>query len=154
MFLTEAKLPKTFWFWAIGEVSIRINTIPVVQQQDDNPEKPIDPTVMATPYFDYFWNFDMAHCVYGICCYVSATKLHKNFAPTNLKIALAGSNPDNSIRNSAYDEEYDGLQGLEVFTEVTTTEYLEYVRKYGDTAQAIPTMNLSTIQPDMNGDPT
>ena len=45
--------------------------------------------------FDLGWNFDMAHCVYGISCHVSATKLHKHFALTNLKIALSGCNPDN-----------------------------------------------------------
>ena len=54
----------------------------------------------------------------------------------------------------AYDEEHDGLQGLEVFTEITTAEYLEYVRKHGDATQAIPTMNLFTIKPDMEENPT
>ena len=71
-----------------------------------------------------------------------------------MKIALASSNPDNKIWNSAYDEEYNGLQGLEVFTEITTAEYLEHVRKHGDAAQAIPTMNVFTVKPNMNGDPT
>ena len=54
----------------------------------------------------------------------------------------------------AYNEEYDGLRGLEVFTEITTAEYLEYVQKHGNAAQAIPTMNLSTIKPDMEENPT
>ena len=43
---------------------------------------------------------------------------------------------------------------LKSFTEITTAEYLLYVRKHGDAAQAIPTMNLFTIKPDMKGDPT
>ena len=72
--------------------------------------------------FDIGWNFDMAHHVYGIGRHVSATNLNVNLAPANLKIALAGSNPDKKIWNSAYNEEYDGLQGLEVFTNITTAE--------------------------------
>ena len=54
----------------------------------------------------------------------------------------------------AYDEEYYGLQGLEVYTKISTAKYLEFVRKHGDDAQAIPTMNLFIIKPDMKGDPT
>ena len=104
--------------------------------------------------FDIGWNFEMEHHVYGIGCHVSATNLNTNFAPANLRIALAGSNPDNKIWNSAYDEKYEGLQGLNVFNEITTLEYLEYVQKHGNAAQAIPTMNLFTIKPDMKGNPT
>ena len=69
----------------------------------------------------------MAHRVYGIGRHVSATNLNSYFAPANLRIALADSNPDNKIWKSAYNEEHDGLQGLEVFSEITTAEYLEYV---------------------------
>ena len=104
--------------------------------------------------FDIGRNFEMAHQVYGIGRHVSATTLNTNFAPPNLKIALAGSSPDNKIWNSAYDEEYDGLQGLEVFKEITTAEYLEYVQKHGEAAQAIPTMNSFTIKPNMEGNST
>ena len=104
--------------------------------------------------FNIGWSFEMAHCVYGIGRHVSATNLTANLAPANLKIVLAGSNLDKKILNSAYDEEYDGLKGLEVFTEITTAKYLEYIRKYGEAAQAIPTMNLFTIKPDMKGNPT
>ena len=104
--------------------------------------------------FDIGWNFEMAHRVYGIGRHGSATTLNTNFAPSNLKIALAGSNSDKKILNSANNEEYVGLQGLEVFTEITTAEYLEYVRKHGNAAQAIPTMHLFTIKPDMEGNPT
>ena len=74
--------------------------------------------------------------------------------PPNLRIALAGSNPDNKKWNLLYDEEYDGLQGLKVFSEITTTEYLEDVQKYGNVAQAKLTMNLFIIKPDMKGNPT
>ena len=100
------------------------------------------------------WIFEMAHRVYRIGRHVSATNLNSNFAPANLQIALAGSNPDSKIWNSAYDKEYDGLQGLKVFLEITTAEYLEYVQKHGDAAQAISTMNLFTIKPDMESNPT
>ena len=48
----------------------------------------------------------MAHQVYTIGRHVSATTLNANFSPPNLKIALAGSNPDNKISNLAYNEEY------------------------------------------------
>ena len=51
--------------------------------------------------FDIGWNFEMAHRVYGIGRHVSATNLNANLAPANLKIALAGSNPDKKIWNSA-----------------------------------------------------
>ena len=54
----------------------------------------------------------------------------------------------------AYDEEYKGLQGLKVFTEITIAEYIEFVQKHGDNVQAIPTMNLFTIKLDMVGNPT
>ena len=64
----------------------------------------------------------MAHRVYGIGRRVSAITLNKNFVPSNLKITLAGSNPDIKIWNLAYDEEYNGLQRLAVFMEITTAE--------------------------------
>ena len=47
--------------------------------------------------FDIGWNFEMAHQVYGIRCHVSVTTLDTNFASPNLKIALAGNNPDSKI---------------------------------------------------------
>ena len=70
--------------------------------------------------FHLGWNFDMAHRVYDIGRHISATNLHRNLAPVNLRIALAGNNPDNKIWNSAYNKEYDGLRGLKVFTKITT----------------------------------
>ena len=49
-FLTEAKLPKKFWYWAIREANLRLNILPITQQQDgiDNP------ALMSTPYFELF----------------------------------------------------------------------------------------------------
>ena len=104
--------------------------------------------------FDIGWNFEMARRVYGIGHHVSATKLHTNFTPTNLRLTLAGNNLSNKIQNLAYDQEYDGLQGLGVFTEITTTKYLEYVQIHGNAAQAIQIMNLFTIKLDMKENPT
>ena len=49
-FLTKAKLPKKFWHWAIREANIRMNVLPITQQQDG-----IDfPALMSTPYFEFF----------------------------------------------------------------------------------------------------
>ena len=96
----------------------------------------------------------MAHQVCGIRRDVSVTTLNMNFDPPNLKIALASSNLDNKIWNLVYDEEHNGLQGLEVFTEITTAEYLEYVQKHGEAAQAIPTMHVFTVKPNMKGNST
>ena len=53
-FLTVAKLPKKFWFWAIHEASIQMTMLPVVQQQNGTPEKSDDPSVMTKPYFKFF----------------------------------------------------------------------------------------------------
>ena len=35
------------------EASIRMNMLSVTQQQDGTPEKPVDPSIMTTPYFDF-----------------------------------------------------------------------------------------------------
>ena len=91
------------------------------------------------------WIFGMAHRVYGIGCHISATNLSSKFSPANWRVALASSNLDNKVWNSAYNEEYNSLQGLEVFTEIITTVYLKFVQKYGDNAQAITIMNVFTI---------
>ena len=103
--------------------------------------------------FDIGWQEDIAHRVYGSGRHVSATNLHTNCAPANLKIALAGSNPDNKVWRSSYNEEYDGLRNLEVFTEISVAEYKAFLRIHGDNARAIPTMNLFNIKPDMAGNP-
>ena len=54
---------------------------------------------------------------------------------------------------SSYNEEYDGLRNLEVFTEISVAEYKAFLRIHGDNARAIPTMNLFNIKPDMAGNP-
>ena len=45
--------------------------------------------------FDIGWNLEMAHRVYSIGRHVSATNLHTKFTLANLRIALAGNNPNN-----------------------------------------------------------
>ena len=103
--------------------------------------------------FDVGWTDNLTHRVFGIGRHVSASNLHFECAPTNLHTALAGSNPDRTIWNKAYDKEYDSLRGLDVFTKITDIQYQKYLCKYSDVAKAIPTMNLFTIKNDMDGNP-
>ena len=49
-FLTEAKLPKKFWFWAIREANLFLNVLPITQQQDGTD----DPALISTPHFEFF----------------------------------------------------------------------------------------------------
>ena len=96
---------------------------------------------------------ECAKRVFGIGQHVSATGLHNtHFAQANLKHALA-SNPDRNIWDNSYNEEYDGLNNFNVFTEITTEKYRKYVLKYGKKARFIPTMNLFSIKPNMDGNP-
>ena len=104
--------------------------------------------------FNVGWQENLAHCIYGIGRHVSSAKLHMNYAPGKLKIALTGSNPDRYTWEASYNKEYDGLRGLDVFTEILTTQYHAYLKKHGESAMAIPTMNIFTIKPDMMGNPT
>ena len=104
--------------------------------------------------FDIGWQENMAHRMFGIGRHVSAADLHdSSCAPHNLRTALAGNNPDRSVWNASYNEEYDGLNSLNVFTEINAEQYKEYLNKCGEKAQFIPTMNLFSIKPDMDGDP-
>ena len=73
--------------------------------------------------FDIGWQ-ECAKSVFGIGQHVSATGLNNiYFAPANLKHALASNNPDRDIWNKSYNEEYDGLDNLDVFTEIATKQY-------------------------------
>ena len=93
--------------------------------------------------------------MFGIGRHVSAADLHdSSCAPHNLQTALAGNNPDRLVWNASYNKEYDGLNSLNVFTEINAEQYKEYLNKYGEKAQFIPTMNIFLIKPDMDGDPT
>ena len=103
--------------------------------------------------FDIGWDEHKARRIFGCGRHVSATDLHNNYAPPNLKTAFASNNKDRKIWRDAYDEEYDGLNSLNVFTEITTKEYENYLKKHGEDARAIPTMNIFTIKPNMDGNP-
>jgi hypothetical protein len=61
------------------------------------------------------------------------------FAHPNLRTALTPTNPDGKTWRAACDEEHDGLNNLNVFTEIATAEYNTYLKKHGDDARAIPT---------------
>ena len=69
--------------------------------------------------FGIGWQENIAHHIFGTRKHASATNLNANVAPANLKSALAGSNPDRKVWHASYNEEYDGLNGLDVFTKIT-----------------------------------
>ena len=103
--------------------------------------------------FNVGWEDHCARHIFGNGRFVSAGHLNFDCAPANLCVALASSNPDQKIWDSAYNEEYDGLKDLDVFTKITEQQYKAYLREFGEDARAIPTMNLFTIKPDMEGNP-
>ena len=49
-FLTEAKLSKNFWFWVIREANLRLNILPITQQQGGTNNF----ALMSTTHFE-FW---------------------------------------------------------------------------------------------------
>ena len=49
-FLTEARLPKKFWYWAVREANIRHNILPITE----NRKKPNDPAYWTTPYEELY----------------------------------------------------------------------------------------------------
>ena len=103
--------------------------------------------------FDIGWSYDKARRTFGSVRHVSAANLNQTLAPANLRIALASNNPDRLIWSDAYDEEYDNLNNLETFDEITTEEYYRYLKHYGDDARAIPSMNIFTVKKDKEGNP-
>eukprot|EP00536_Pseudo-nitzschia_multiseries_P012623 jgi/Psemu1/32664/gm1.32664_g len=71
-------------------------------------------------------------------------------SPANLTIGLNSTYPD----AAHYDEEYDRLGELNMFTEIPETEYSTLVAIHGVAAEAIPTMNLFMIKKkDQHGIP-
>ena len=69
--------------------------------------------------FDVGWQENIACYIFGTGQHVLATNLNANIAPPNSKFALAGINPDRKVWDASYNEKYDGLNGLNVFTEIT-----------------------------------
>ena len=57
---------------------------------------------------------------------------------------------DRKTWDDAYNEEYDGLEKLETWEVITEADYL---RMQHQTGTALPTMALSTIKKDENGQP-
>ena len=103
--------------------------------------------------FDIGWQENITCHIFGTGRHVSAANLNANFAPLNLKTALTGSNPNRRVWDASYNEEFDGLNGLNVFTEINAKQYCEYRCIHGEKATAIPTINLFTIKPDMDENP-
>ena len=74
--------------------------------------------------FNIGWQENIACYIFGTGRHVSATNLNANINPSNLKSALAGSNPNRKVGDASYNEKYDGLNGLNVFTEITTDDFV------------------------------
>ena len=49
-FLADAKLPKKFWYWALREANLRMNILPITQQQNGSD----DPSLLSTPYYEFY----------------------------------------------------------------------------------------------------
>ena len=103
--------------------------------------------------FNIGWSFEATRQSFGYSRHISANNLERPLALPNLQTALAPSNPDQEICNAAYIKDYYNIDGMEVFEEITYEEYQRYLKKYSEQARAIPSMNLFTVKPDMNGDP-
>ena len=56
--------------------------------------------------FDIGWTTGRARRIYGTARHVSATQLQNNFAPHNLRVALADLNPNHPMWRAAYDDYY------------------------------------------------
>ena len=83
--------------------------------------------------------------------YLQAAALHKSMAQANLTRGLAPSNPDAHVWNDAYNEEYEGLKGMDTFVEINEEEYQKIMKEYGEEAMAIPTMNIFTVKKNKEG---
>ena len=103
--------------------------------------------------FEVRWCFDKARQICGRTNHASATGLNRNFAPPNLGSASSPTNPDKETWLAAHNEEHDGLDNSNVFTETSTEECNQCLKRHGDDAKAIPTMNLFTIRSDEKGNP-
>ena len=73
--------------------------------------------------FGIGWQENIACRIYDTGRHVSDINLNVNVPPANLKPALAVSNPDQKLWGLSYDEEYGGLNSLDVFTVITYINY-------------------------------
>ena len=103
--------------------------------------------------FDIGWIFDEAHLVCGTAGSISAAMSCHNFAQPNLRITSALTNMDHNACEAACNKEYDGSDGLNVFTEISTEKCKNHPKKHGNNACSIPTMNLFAIKPNQKGNP-
>ena len=82
--------------------------------------------------FEIGWSDDVARRTFGLIQHVSAKTLVNPVAPPNLRVVLAANNPDQDVWNNAYNEEYDNIDGMNVFKVITYQEYQQYLKKYGE----------------------
>ena len=99
------------------------------------------------------WQEHVARRCCGIGRHVSAANLVQPMAPTNLVKGLAPHHPDSKVWKGAYEEEYDGLSGLDTFAEINEEEYQKLLKEHGEKCKAIPTMNIFTVKKDKLGKP-
>ena len=81
---------------------------------------------MQKNIFDIGWQENIACYILGTGQHVSAMNLNAHIVPPNLKSALAGNNLDRKVWEVSYNNEYNGLNGLNMFTKITAEQYREY----------------------------
>ena len=85
----------------------------------------------------------------SVARHVSAASLKNLDAPTLIQMQSL-IDTDKEAWNQAYDEEYDGLNSLPAWTPISEEQYKEMRSIVGN---ALPTMAISTIKFDENGQP-
>ena len=85
----------------------------------------------------------------SVARHISAAGLNKLEAPTLLQMKNLDYN-DKKIWSAGYDEEYDGLQDLPAWTEISESEYQQIRHVVGN---ALPAMAISTLKYDEQGKP-
>ena len=100
-FLSEAKLPKKFWYWAIWEASICSNSLPITQHSTDIN----DPKFWSTPHYEFYGKKPDYHIIIfpfgaiGVFCWPSdgSKKRSKYDLQCMLGVALSRSEFTNSM---------------------------------------------------------
>ena len=99
-FLTEAKLPKRFWFWAIREANLCLDIFPITQQKDGSNDR----VFMTTPHFEFSSTKPDYRIVYpfgsiGKFCHTrDSNHTHNNFeSQCMLRIVLGKSDYINGM---------------------------------------------------------
>jgi hypothetical protein len=81
--------------------------------------------------------------------HISAHGLKSLIPPTSLKAHNTMDPGDREIWNTAYDEEFDGLEALPTWEVITEAEY----KRLSKGKRALPTMAIATIKFDENNRP-